>query len=423
MSSPDERIEAGHKRERFVSVDVSEFDLSEHDVPQPVVQSLDDFADTDEPGGTALVGTDDDTFIGENSDVMTYGDGGAGKTTLMIDGALHLAAGDPWLGFTVGRPLRVLLIENEGPRPLFRQKLRRRRNAWTGSPLGDRVHVLEEPWGAFTYAHPGWRRFLASWVSELELDAVICGPLVSAGMETAGTLQDVRAFLDLVADVRRLAERRFANLLVHHENKGGKVSGAWEGAGDTLLHVSAQGRGQVRLHVQKARWAPETHGRTLQLRWSDGESFEVVDEPELTDDDLAEQIVDAIAKKPGTAWGSVEKALKGARDSHLREIRDGLLADGTIVNAKTVKGELVEALDHVEEAKTAHLYLALDPALNELRPDPAAVGPQSAALWGDGATDATAACGPPLRAAGSRAAVHPPAESGVEDDREVTGEA
>ena len=46
---------------------------------------------------------------------MVYGDGGAGKTTLCLDLACHLAGGDEWLGIDVAAPLSVLLIENEGP--------------------------------------------------------------------------------------------------------------------------------------------------------------------------------------------------------------------------------------------------------------------------------------------------------------------
>ena len=41
------------------------------------------------------------TLIPEGGDVMVYGDGGAGKTTLCLDLACHLAAGDDWLGIPV----------------------------------------------------------------------------------------------------------------------------------------------------------------------------------------------------------------------------------------------------------------------------------------------------------------------------------
>ena len=62
-------------------------------------------------------------------------------------------------------------------------------------------------------------------------------------------------------------------ILVHHENRAGTVSGAWEGSGDTLLHVEARGNGYTSVHIQKARWSSVHHNTTLDLAWTDGEGF------------------------------------------------------------------------------------------------------------------------------------------------------
>ena len=85
---------------------------------------------------------------------------------------------------------------------------------------------------------------------------LIAGPLARIGMREAGTLEEVVAFMGLVVDLRRLCGRPLAVVLIHHENKAGAVSGAWEGSGDTLLHVESAGNGHTVLHVQKARWGP-----------------------------------------------------------------------------------------------------------------------------------------------------------------------
>jgi AAA domain len=114
------------------------------------VVTLDQFAAVHEPGADALLGDAADALIPAGGDVMVYGDGGAGKTTLTIDLACHLAAGDDWLGITVARPVNVLLIENEGPRALFRAKADRKVKAWAGSPLGGRVRVVEKPWATLS---------------------------------------------------------------------------------------------------------------------------------------------------------------------------------------------------------------------------------------------------------------------------------
>jgi AAA domain len=342
------------------------------------IVTLDQFAAIDEPGAEAILGTPEDTLIPESATVMIYGGGGAGKTTLCVDLAFHLAAGDDWLGIAVPRALRVLVVENEGPRPLFRKKLRRKRDAWTGSGLSDRLRVFEDPWRRFTFAHAGWRQRLATAIREQEIDVVIVGPVTSAGMEAAGTLQEVRDFAALVDDVRDRSGRPIVVILVHHENRAGQVSGAWEPVGETLLHVQPQGHGKLRLHVQKARGSSEHHGTTLHLLWADGERFTVDEKAELDDDAIAELILAAITANPGLGWTKVEKETRGMGDERRRAVRDDLLRAGTIANVVKENGERV-ILDHCPERRPASLFLADDPTIRHLRRSPAADGPQPAA--------------------------------------------
>jgi AAA domain-containing protein len=248
-----------------------------------------DFAAVEEPGAEPLVGANGEVLISEDGNVMFYGDGGASKTTLSID----LAAGDPWLDAPVPRPARVLIIEAEGPRPLFRQKLRRKLEGWDGSDVGDRLYVLEAPWAEFRFPDA---EEIAALVGEYEIDALIVGPLTRVGMDELGTLQQVRDFMDkAVKPFRAATGRRLTIVLVHHENKGGAVSGAWEGAGDTLFHAQVHARGKTILTVQKARWSSEWHKRTLELGWTDGEGFEVIEEEERH---LEAEIARLLADRP-----------------------------------------------------------------------------------------------------------------------------
>jgi hypothetical protein len=201
-----------------------------------------EFAAEDEPGADALVGDDDNVVIGEDNDVMVYGDGGAGKTTLAIDLSVHLAAGDDWLGIPVARRARVALIENEGPRPLFRRKLRRKLNGWAGSAIATGWLVqLAGRWARVSVGDEAVRASLAARIAELELDVVVIGPITRSGMNEAGTLQHVRDYVDLFADVRERSRRRVTFVLVHHENRAGQVSGAWEGRGRHALSRPGSG--------------------------------------------------------------------------------------------------------------------------------------------------------------------------------------
>jgi AAA domain len=373
------------------------------------VVTLDEFVAVDEPGASALVGDEDGLLFPEDADVMIYGDGGSGKTTLAIDLGCHLAAGDDWLGLPVPRPVRVLIVENEGPRPLFRAKLRRKRDHWTGAPIGDRLVVLETPWARMSFADPARRELLATVIRDRQIDVVIVGPVSRSGMNEAGTLQEVRDFAGLLDQVRELAGRRVTFVLVHHENKGGKVSGAWEGSGDTLLHVQAEGNGRTRLYVQKARWASALNKTTMHLAWADGEGFAVEERPDLGDEELAERILAAVGERPGSGWTRVEEATPGVNRQRRRDVRDRLLRDRLIVNVVTADGGEQIVLDHCPERRQAHLHLADDPTIAHLRPE---LGADEAQPAPGPAGEASAALRPaprPLkRAQGVGAADSPP---------------
>lgn len=341
-----------------------------------------EFASVQEEGARPLAGEPGDVLVPVGGIVLFYGDGGAGKTTLTIDCGCHLAAGQDWLGIPISEPVRVLVIENEGPRALFRDKLRRKLAGWQGQPFADRIQVLEEPWASLSFAEEGDRAALADVIREGELDVVIVGPVTAAGMLAAGTIQEVREFAHLVGLVRTLSGRSVTFILIHHEGKSGSVSGAWEGVGDTLLHVSLQGHGKTRVHVQKARWASSYHGTTLQLGWADGDGFEREDKPEVDDKQIAEAILAYIADHPGTGWTRVEEATKGIGHEKRRAIRDHLLQAGKLVNISKED----ELLDHVPERLPARLYLADHSPILPLRRAPGADAAQT--------PDASAPCAP-----------------------------
>jgi hypothetical protein len=323
-----------------------------------IAVQLEDFVAVDEPGAEALVGEPGEVVIPVGGDVMVYGDGGAGKTTLCVDLAFHAAAGDDWLGMPMARPARVLLVENEGPRALFRAKLRRKREGWPGPPIEDRLLVVEAPWAKLSFDDAACREALATLIRGHDIDVVIIGPVTRSGMNEAGTLQEVRDFMVLIAAVRELAGRHVTFVLVHHENKGGQVSGAWEGSGDTLLHVQGQGNGRTRLFVQKARWSSSHHGTALNLVWADGDGFEVEDKPVLDDDAITNMILAAVHDTPGAGWRTIEDATPGVGTARRREIRDRMLEGGQLLNVVDWV-----PLDHCPARKPARLYAHDDPTI------------------------------------------------------------
>lgn len=358
------------------------------DLPELRFAPIEEFAAVKEPGAEPLArAAVGGTLIPARGKVLVFGDGGAGKTTLVLDLCFALAAGEPWLGLVdVDRPLRIAWIENEGPRQEFRDK-QEAKLAATGARLDGRIVFLEEPWGEFTFAEESYRRALALELTEREIDLLVFGPVATSGMVGGGTPDEIRAFDALLDDVLRLVERPFAIVAIHHENRAGQVSGAWERVPDTLVHVTAQGHGRTRVLWKKARWASALHGTTTHLLWGDGETYTLAEtRPEVTADTIAEQLLAAARANGGLTWTKLrDRKVDGERLIHgtgeqIAAVRDRLLADGSLTNAATVDGRyILWAADDPaaprSDARTDSERLPFAPAPDEADPDPFAVRP------------------------------------------------
>ncbi len=285
--------------------------------PDVHVVSFDEFVGTEEPTAEALLGTSEATILPVGGMLLMYGDGGAGKTTMSIDAVCHMGSATPWLGMTVERIVRSLVLENEGPRGKFRRKLAEKAAAWNGHPrFNDNVVVMEDPWTMFSLREESHRMGLADAITRLEVDLVVMGPLVTLGMVGGGTPDEVSDFEALIRATRQLVERPFALWIVHHENKAGDVAGAWERVPDCLLHVQAQGNGHTRVVFRKARWADESHGKKLDLKWTvEGRSYEIKD-PD--DRDLHADLLEAF--RADDAWRTTREAAKLISANHTATI-------------------------------------------------------------------------------------------------------
>jgi hypothetical protein len=299
-------------------------------LPQPTtplkVVSLDEFASITEDIADPLIGERGDALLPSNGLLFMYGDGGAGKTTLSVDALAHLAAGASWLETKVERAIKCLLIENEGPRGPFREMLAGKIAKWKGDPFTPNVRVLEEPWSKFTLAAPHFRTAIANEISEHEIDLVIVGPLASLGAKGAGTPDDVSEFNTMIVDLHSLTPRQFALWIVHHENKAGDVSGAWERLPDTLVHVSAQGNGRTRVHWRKVRWSSRMHNTSVVLLWDDG-GFTL---EEARQRDLADELLDAFHKDDRWRTATEAGGLIAANKDRVREVLTQLVIEGTM---------------------------------------------------------------------------------------------
>ena len=291
--------------------------------------TLEEFVDEEQVEMDALLGTSYETILPANGMLLMYGDGGAGKTTLTIDAVAHLAAGVPWLGIEVEQPVTTLMIENEGPLHKFQQRMREKIASWNGHPgFSERVHVIRRPWTRFNLQLEEHRQYLALQVAKRELDLVVMGPLVTLGMVGGGTPDEVAEFEELIRLTRALVDREFALWVVHHENKAGDVSGAWERVPDALCHVQAQGNGHTRLRWVKARWADESNGTSLDLLWAEGRSFTV---KAADSRDLHTEVRELYAA--GDEWRTNREVAKaiGANEGKVRAVLIALVQLGELI--------------------------------------------------------------------------------------------
>lgn len=347
------------------------------DLPDLRFTAVEHFAAVNEPGQEPLArSTAGGTLIPAHGKVLVFGDGGAGKTTLVLDLCFALAAGVSWLGIVdVDRPLRIAWIENEGPRQEFRDKLERKLAAIDTDPQA-RLLVLEEPWAEFDFRDESQRRALALAATEQEFDVVVVGPVATIGMVGGGTPDEIRAFDQLLDDVIRMIERPFAIVAIHHENRAGQISGAWERVPDTLVHVTAQGNGRTRAYWQKARWASSIHGTSTHLIWADGETYTVEAKPEVTEDTMRDDLVAAVREHGGSSWTKIRDSrdVRG-KATDLAAVRDRLLAEGLLVNVAPREGQF--KLWHADDPAcprsgvgTASERLAAAPPADEAVSDP-----------------------------------------------------
>lgn len=291
-----DHLRAGHGVDAFVPLDSVELERSlvsvdpaagvvedAGPVGAPVLRFLTgrDFVAQPLAGIKPLLGVKGDGLMMPGSLMLLAGIGGAGKTTLSLHMMAHFAAGLPWFGIEVARPIRCVVIENEGPHDPYVEKVKEfaarfNRCTCSGDPHGgdaflDNVFFQDAPWGKFTFEDKGLAAELRAQVIGTESDLVIANPLGRLGMRGAGTPEETRAFLQLLSDAG-LGED-FAALLLHHLAKVQsatplvqQVSGDWGPHPDTIMVMESAGERRSKLSFGKVRWGDQ--GRTpMILDW------------------------------------------------------------------------------------------------------------------------------------------------------------
>ncbi|MCY4088185.1 MAG: AAA family ATPase [Actinomycetia bacterium] len=232
---------------------------------RPFAVPLDEFLAEKTDTKPALIGTEEDTVLPAGGLMLLAGRSGEGKTTLANELAFHLAAGAGYLDHPIERPLRVLLIENEGPQEPFRQKLERKHRNWRHQSLDKNLYIHTHNWAAFRLDQQEARSRLAAFTAHHGIDVVIADPLGSLGDTGAGSPKEAQPFIELLKQTGLY--QTVAWIILHHLRKPGaqtrvgdeldEISGAWVQHADAVLTLKARKGNQARLSYPKLRWGKQ----------------------------------------------------------------------------------------------------------------------------------------------------------------------
>lgn len=296
---------------------------------QPFALTIREFVALERPAAEGLiVDTDGRTLIARNSLTLLGALGGAGKTTLFVELALHLAAGVDYLGFTIPRPASVLLLENEGPEEMFALKLAEKLRSFPHD-LKARLAIHTLDWGGFSLGSDVLRERLRQEVAEHNYDLVFGDPLDSLGIEGVGSPEDTRKFLNLMKETG--LHTTVAWWLNTHPRKEetkealNEIAGAWGGKPDAvlLLRMLADDRSQVRF--PKLRWAKRGKRPAILLGFdTETETFTYLGEEDEAERDYLAEIT---ALLRNGQWRTVKEIAQksdeggiGANDGTVRQL-------------------------------------------------------------------------------------------------------
>jgi hypothetical protein len=289
--------------------------------------SFSEFLAHDYPKAEPLLGAPGAIFLARGSLFMVYGADGSAKSTWSVDGIVHLAAGVRWLGIPVPRPVRICVIENEGPPDLFQQKLAAKLAGWEGPDPSPNLFAFRGPWGEFSFADPGARAALGEFCDEHDIDVVMANPTLGLGVAASGRPDETQQFVDWLVECGLKRERAF--WLLHHENKAGQISGDWGRHPDTKVQLQQDGnRPRTKLEWAKTRWATlpsETMAKAVMLEWvveTQGYTVTELDTVGASDAELEERIVAFLAEHPWSTTRAVWDGVSGTNE-RIRKLLEG----------------------------------------------------------------------------------------------------
>jgi hypothetical protein len=285
-----------------------------------IIEPLRAFLERDLPPAESLVGVtrNGTNLLPRYGWVMPWGREGSGKTSVVVDLLFHAAAGLDWLGWPVGRPLRVVIVINEGIPGGFQDKLAAKLEVCPGDTelIRDNLAVYASPWGEFTFRNDRMAAHARAYALDFGADYVALDPLHTVGSSGGGRPDETEAFKHVLRAFGVWSD--LGVITAHHSNKAGMVSGDWARHPDTVIHLEKDGKKPAtKLTLEKARPADPTElGVPVLLEWETdtlGYTRKTLEQKHRTsDDEIDAKILDAVAKAEAPlTMGALQKAVGG----------------------------------------------------------------------------------------------------------------
>jgi hypothetical protein len=295
-----------------------------------VFEPLRAFLERDLPPAVSLVGEarGGTNLLPQFGWVMPWGREGSGKTSVLVDLLFYCCAGLDWLDYAVLRPLRIVVVVNEGIPGGLQDKLRQKVEVWDGDVdlVLDNLSVYASPWGRFTFRNEQMVEHARAYCTEVGADYFALDPLHTLGTTGAGAPTETEEFKQRLQDFG--VWDNIGAITAHHANKGGMVSGDWGRHPDTVIHLEKDGKNPAtRCTIEKARPADPTElGVPFLLNWKvetlgyERQAIDLI--PTLPISEVVEAIKAALTEHGPLSKGKLEQL----SDAPERQVRKGLEA-------------------------------------------------------------------------------------------------
>lgn len=204
--------------------------------PKPIKYDIRDlkYANQDWPPVQYLI----EELIRQKSINLIYGNGGMGKTYILLDLALCVAAGRPeWMGYKIPRPVPVLYVNAEMEEQDFSMRVG---EVYRGEliPPEANFHFINS--AEFIFENPQTEIEITKLVQEYRIELLVIDALSDILGGRNNGADEVQPFFRFLKRLRK--ETGVTNLIVHHNNRNGTYLGSVDIRNQCDNFVELQGK-------------------------------------------------------------------------------------------------------------------------------------------------------------------------------------